>query len=115
MSRSRRVSQRITVEEVPVPGTPLSFIIWKMPADNVWRDNPEGQQALPERTMNGSSPDRFLRVKEVEKLTGLSRTTIWRQEREGKFPKRDPISKNRVAWRESEINAWIAKRRVRGG
>ena len=54
--------------------------------------------------------DRFLREPEVRRLTGLSRTTRWRLERAGKFPRRRRISENAVAWPASEINAWIAER-----
>ena len=54
--------------------------------------------------------DRFLREPEVRHLTGLSRTTRWRLERAGKFPRRRRISETAVAWVSSEINAWIAER-----
>ena len=54
--------------------------------------------------------DRFLREPEVHRLTGLSRTTRWRLERAGKFPRRRRISDNAIAWSAFEINAWIAER-----
>ena len=54
--------------------------------------------------------DRFLREPEVRRITGLSRTTRWRLERAGKFPRRRRISDNAVAWSAAEINAWIAER-----
>ena len=54
--------------------------------------------------------DRMLRSREVQQRTGLSRTTIWRLEREGSFPKRVQISRNVVAWRESDVAAWIAQK-----
>ena len=54
--------------------------------------------------------DRFLREREVQGITGLSRTTRWRLEREGKFPARRQISDNAVGWLESEISDWIASR-----
>jgi prophage regulatory protein len=40
----------------------------------------------------------------------LSKCQIWRLERQGKFPKRVPISPARHAWVESEIDAHIAER-----
>lgn len=59
---------------------------------------------------------RLLRQEEVERRTGLSRTTIWRRERAGRFPRRVKLGDNSVAWREEEIEDWIASRpRVRGG
>ena len=56
--------------------------------------------------------DRFIREPEVHGITGLSRTTRWRLEREGKFPARRQISDNAVAWVESEILNWIATRQT---
>jgi prophage regulatory protein len=35
---------------------------------------------------------------------------LWRLEREGKFPKRVPLSESRHGWAESEIDDWIAER-----
>jgi prophage regulatory protein len=54
--------------------------------------------------------DRFIREAEVQRITGLSRTTRWRLEREGKFPSRRQLSENAVAWLESEIRAWCTSR-----
>ncbi|PIE46016.1 MAG: DNA-binding protein [Gammaproteobacteria bacterium] len=54
--------------------------------------------------------DRILRAKEVISLTGLSRTTIWRLEKQGEFPARVSLGGNRVGWRVSEINHWIGTR-----
>ena len=54
--------------------------------------------------------DRFLREPEVARLTGLSRTTRWRMERRGEFPRRRSISRNAVAWLASEIRAWMVER-----
>ena len=58
--------------------------------------------------------DRFLREKDVHSITGLSRTTRWRLERENKFPSRRQISGNAVGWLESELTDWIANRPVAG-
>ncbi len=52
--------------------------------------------------------DRLLSWPEVRDRVGLSRTSVWRLERAGKFPLRIPISPGRVAWRESEIDAFVA-------
>jgi predicted DNA-binding transcriptional regulator AlpA len=57
-----------------------------------------------------SSPERIIRSKEVQELTGLSRTTIWRLERSGKFPARVPLSSSIVGWRSSDITQWITTR-----
>ena len=54
--------------------------------------------------------DRFLREQEVARMTGLSRTTRWRLERRGEFPRRRQISRNAVAWLLSEIRDWQAEK-----
>jgi prophage regulatory protein len=59
---------------------------------------------------------RMLLWPEVHARVGLSRTTIWRMERTGQFPRRVPLSVRVVGWQESELNAWLARRlAARGG
>ena len=55
---------------------------------------------------------KFLRVRQVMQLTGLSRMTIYRLELAGEFPKRRQLSKNSVAWLESDIAAWADSRPI---
>ena len=55
--------------------------------------------------------DRFVRERECREVTGLSRTTRWRAERMGHFPRRRKISENTVGWLESELAEWLANRR----
>jgi prophage regulatory protein len=47
---------------------------------------------------------------QVQQLTNLSRTTRWRLERRGEFPKRVRLSPGRVGWRRDEIQEWIYSR-----
>lgn len=54
--------------------------------------------------------DRLIRDAECRELTGLSRSTRWRLEREGRFPKRRQISENAVGWLASELNDFIKSR-----
>ena len=54
-----------------------------------------------------SVPLKFLRFHAVRDRTGLSRSTIWRLERRGEFPKHRRISTNAVGWLEQEINEWM--------
>ncbi len=51
-----------------------------------------------------------LRIKAVVKATGLSRTTLWRLERRGDFPKRLRLGPNATGWIESEVQQWIESR-----
>ena len=53
------------------------------------------------------SKDINLRLPKVKAITGLSTSTIWRLERENKFPIRRRIGKRAIAWIESEIQQWI--------
>ena len=55
---------------------------------------------------------KFLRIRQVMQLTGLSRMTIYRLELAGKFPKRRRLSENSVAWLEADIAAWADSRPI---
>jgi prophage regulatory protein len=54
--------------------------------------------------------DRILRDRQVFDVTKLSKTTRWRLEREGLFPKKIQLSKNCVGWWESQILSWLEQR-----
>jgi prophage regulatory protein len=54
-----------------------------------------------------SIPLKFLRFSAVRERTGLSRSTIWRLERRGVFPRHRRISANAVGWLEQEVNEWV--------
>ena len=47
---------------------------------------------------------------EVSALVGLSRTSIYRMIREGSFPEPVQVGKRRIAWRQSDLNAWLESR-----
>jgi prophage regulatory protein len=55
---------------------------------------------------------KFLRIRQVMQLTGLSRMTIYRLELAGRFPKRRRLSENSVAWLESDIAEWADSRPI---
>ena len=59
-----------------------------------------------------ASINRFIKLKTVVALTGLSRTTIYRSIREGRFPKPAKIGKRASGWDEDEIDCWIRQRRL---
>lgn len=56
------------------------------------------------------SPPRLLRRREVEARTGLSRTSIYRNMRNGSFPAPIRVGPRAVRWLEQEIEAWLAGR-----
>jgi prophage regulatory protein len=54
--------------------------------------------------------DRLLIWPQIAELVPYTRQHISRLERAGEFPQRVRVGANRVAWRESEIDAWIESR-----
>ncbi|HLB43131.1 MAG TPA: AlpA family phage regulatory protein [Gammaproteobacteria bacterium] len=60
--------------------------------------------------MNQQSNISYLREPQVSNITKLSKSTRWRLEKAGKFPKRRQLSANAVGWLASEIEEWIASR-----
>ena len=58
--------------------------------------------------------ERLIRLPEVLTMVGLGRSSIYRQIAEGQFPKPVDLGGGRaVAWRQSDISAWIASRTQR--
>jgi prophage regulatory protein len=53
---------------------------------------------------------KLLRLPEVVALTGLSRMTLWRLERAGRFPARRRLGANSVAWLDSDVESWMIDR-----
>ena len=51
--------------------------------------------------------DQILRLPKVMELTGKSRTTLWRDEKEGRFPKRVKIGPRAVGWLRSSVEKWL--------
>jgi prophage regulatory protein len=58
--------------------------------------------------------DRIIREPECHEISGLSRSTRWRLERAGEFPRRRRISAGCTGWLASEMAAWVADRAERG-
>ena len=57
---------------------------------------------------------KLLTQKQVVDLVGVSRTTIWRLERAGQFPRRLQVSTKAVRWNQAEIFDWIESRPLAG-
>ena len=57
--------------------------------------------------MNQPQSDFLLRRKEVEKLSGLSRASLYRHIHSGKFPAPVAIGTGSVRWKNSDIQAWL--------
>lgn len=53
---------------------------------------------------------KIIRFPQVKELVGLSRSTIFREEQRGQFPKRRRIGPHSVGWLLPEIEHWISTR-----
>jgi len=78
---------------------------------------PAGSKQARIRDKQGVSPvqfdagrDRIIRRREVQRTTGLSRSSLYRLIAAGSFPSSIQLSANAVGWLEAEISAWIAGR-----
>ena len=58
--------------------------------------------------------ERLLRRREVEEVTGLPRSSIYRLIQNGDFPRQVRVGPAAVRWRESEITAWVESRPIAG-
>lgn len=52
----------------------------------------------------------LLRRREVERLVGLSRSTIYALMRQGRFPLPVRLGARAVAWRRGDLDDWLARR-----
>ena len=52
----------------------------------------------------------ILRLPEVKKRTGLSRSTIYLRVAESKFPKPVSLGGRAVGWLEAEVQDWLQRR-----
>ncbi|MCP1375927.1 helix-turn-helix transcriptional regulator [Dyella lutea] len=55
---------------------------------------------------------RLIRLPEVMRQTGLSRSTIYEAIKRGDFPKPVSLTSTARAWHSEEIDAWITERRA---
>jgi len=51
--------------------------------------------------------DRLVRFPEVIHRTGRSRASIYRDMAQGKFPAAMKIGERAIAWRDSDLTAWL--------
>ena len=58
-----------------------------------------------------SSQPKLLRKPAVLQRVPVSDTTLWRRVKDGTFPAPVRISTNAVAWRETDIDEWIANQK----
>ncbi len=54
--------------------------------------------------------NRVIRKPELIAKIGLSDASIWRRERQGKFPRRIKLGGQAVGWLSTEIETWLNER-----
>jgi prophage regulatory protein len=59
--------------------------------------------------VRAASPDRLIKLPDVERLTCLRRSAIYEQIQRGAFPRSVKVGKRSATWSEA-IQAWIADR-----
>ena len=57
--------------------------------------------------METTHEERLLRVPEVSRITGLSRTMLYNGMKNGSFPKPIKLGDRVVAWPSSKVQAWV--------
>lgn len=77
------------------------------PSDSI-QHRPLPNREERRRRVRQSLDDPLLTPLELEALTTLSRTTIWRRVRDGKMPPPIRLTPTRIGWRRSAIDAWLA-------
>jgi prophage regulatory protein len=78
-------------------------------ADRVLRPMPKAEPAPNSSTTQSHNiGDRLLRLPELVRTIGVSRATIYRYVDSGRLPSPVQLSTRCIAWRASEIAAWMA-------
>lgn len=54
--------------------------------------------------------ERVLRLPEVRRMTGLSRSSIYELQADGRFPRSIKLGERAVGWLEQEVREWLARR-----
>lgn len=73
--------------------------------DNSTKESNSEKQQI--KTIEESN--RILRIDQVAAMVGLSRSTLWRLEKESMFPKRKIIGARAIGWLYSDIKEWMTK------
>jgi len=60
--------------------------------------------------MKGIIAERLMRLPEVKRLTGLSKSSIYARIAEDSFPRQIPLGSRTVVWLETDIQNWIAEK-----
>lgn len=58
-----------------------------------------------------NQPVEFINIKDVVKMTSLSKPVVYRMIRRNEFPRQVALSPRRVAWVRSEVEGWQRSKR----
>ena len=62
------------------------------------------------REIGLTKTDKFMRISDVQSISGLSRSQIYVLVSRGEFPKQVKVSEKASAWLASEVEAWMNER-----
>lgn len=57
----------------------------------------------------------IIRPRELQRLTGLSKTSIWRLAKKGEFVPKIRLTNNSIGYRRTDIERWVEERIEKGG
>jgi len=83
-----------------------------VPAKSDAQSHPGAPRAPPVIDWFPGGFDGYLSPREAQKISNYSRTSLWRLERLGLFPRRRKIGPGRVAYLRSEVLQWCQSREV---
>lgn len=75
----------------------------------------EGLHTHWSERMRVGSEERMLRLRSVERMTGLSKSTLYRMIKQGRFPAPLRMTRKAVRWRREEVHEWLLHRPRGGG
>lgn len=61
---------------------------------------------MHDQSANTVQPLRLLRLPDVQTMTGLGRSTIWKRAGDGTFPKPVKLGPRTTAWVAAEVEQW---------
>lgn len=79
-------------------------------ADAPLATSAEPLQAQAAPPTKSDYPERLLRLSDVLFVTGLGKTSVYAAMQTGSFPAAVRLTERSVAWRESEVIAWVTSR-----
>ena len=106
----KKLIQTHQIEYIQVTSTDIQFFGYQL-LQHLLSNVSEPIQQTTAPKHESASQDRIVRTSELQQIVGLSRSTIWRLEQKGDFPKRVPLGSSSVGWLKSDVEAWLQQRK----